>query len=303
MSVHQLHRVAVIGGGMMGRSIATRVAQAGLEVVVNEVSKERAAEVKGILEDALTLEIDRWSLTQSERKAILSRMTFASSHEASSGCGIVVETITEDFAAKKALLAELDALTDPGIPIIVNTSTLSVTELAGGLAHPERVLGMHFLYPATTTRGVEVVRGQVTADEPFAQAIAFARLLGKIPIEEFESPGFVVTRVMMPLVNEAAQVVMEGVASAAQVDLALKLGFDSRVGALEWADRIGLQKMLTWLDYLFRETGDPKFRPCPLLRKLVRAGHLGTHTGRGFFTYDGDGNRTDRLADDGPSLG
>lgn len=287
---------------MMGRSIATRVAQAGLEVVVREVSKARADEVKGILEETLALEIERWSLTQSERKAILSRVAFTDDLARAQGCGLVVETITEDFAAKRALLAELDALIDPVVPIIINTSTLSVTELAGGLAHPERVLGMHFLYPATTSRGVEVVRGQVTAPEVFVQAMEFARVLGKVPIEEFESPGFVVTRVMMPLVNEAAQVVMEGVANAAEVDLALKLGFESRVGPLEWADRIGLQSALTWLDYLFHETGDQRFRPCPLLRKLVRAGQTGTRVGRGFFTYDEDGNRTDRLPDDAPSL-
>jgi 3-hydroxybutyryl-CoA dehydrogenase len=287
---------------MMGRAIATRVAQAGLEVIVREVSKERANEVRSILEEALALEIERWSLTQSERKAILSRIEFTDELGKISDCGLVVETITEDFAAKRALLAELDAVADPSVPVIVNTSTLSVTELAGGLGHPERVLGMHFLYPATTSRGVEVVRGQVTAAEPFAEALAFARLLGKVPIEEFESPGFVVTRVMMPLVNEAAQVVMEGVANAAEVDLALKLGFDSRVGPLEWGDRIGLQKILTWLDYLFHETGDPRFRPCPLLRKLVRAGQTGTLVRKGFFSYDEDGNRTDRLSDDGPSL-
>ncbi len=288
---------------MMGRSIATRVAQAGLEVIVREVNKARAEEVKTILEEALALEIERWSLTRSERKAILSRIEFTDDLQRIESCGLVVETITEDFAAKRALLAELDSIVPPLVPIIVNTSTLSITELAGGLAHPERVLGMHFLYPATTSRGVEVVRGQVTADQQFADAIAFARLLGKVPIEEFESPGFVVTRVMMPLVNEAAQVVMEGVADAAEVDLALKLGFESRVGPLEWGDRIGLQKILTWLDYLFHETGDPRFRPCPLLRKLVRAGQTGAQVRKGFFSYDEDGNRTDRLPDDGPALG
>jgi len=303
MTDQELHTIAVIGGGMMGRSIATRISQAGLTVVLKELDETRAAQVKTILEEALEHQVERWSLTKSEKKAILSRIDLTTGLEYASGCDLVIETIQEEFAAKRALLSEVDERVPPEVPIIVNTSTLSITELAHGLAHPERVLGMHFLYPVTTQPVVEVIRGQVTDNSAFETARHFARLLGKVPIEVFESPGFVTTRVILPLINEAIHVVMEGVASAAEVDLAIKLGYEFRTGPLEWADRVGLHKILNWLEHLFQETGDPKFRPCPLLRKLVRAGHTGTRVGKGFFTYDTQRNRTDRLPDDTPKLG
>jgi len=303
MSERELHRIAVVGGGMMGRSIATRVSQAGLGVVVRDISDERTTQIKELLEKDLDREIERWGLTQSEKKAILARIEFTTDVRKTAGCDLLIETINEDFAAKKALIAELDEVLEPEIPIIVNTSTLSISELAQGLAHPQRVIGMHFLYPVTTTRVVEVVKGVVTSDDAFETARRFARVLGKVPIQEFESPGFVTTRVIMPLINEAAHVVMEGVASATEVDLAIKLGFEFRHGPLEWADRVGLHRILNWLEHLFHETGDAKFRPCPIIRKLVRAGQTGARVGKGFFTYDGERSRLDRLPDDTPKLG
>ncbi|MFN3413024.1 MAG: 3-hydroxyacyl-CoA dehydrogenase family protein [Thermoanaerobaculum sp.] len=302
METPELHQVAVIGGGIMGRSIATKVSQAGLAVMLKEISEERAQQVQQMLDEALQHQVERWTLTGAEKRAILSRITFTASYDGIEACQLAIETIHEDFEDKKNLLSELDQLLAPKVPIVVNTSTLSITELASGLKYPERVLGMHFLYPVPTTRVVEVVRGQVTSNEAFEVARHFARVLGKVPIEVFESPGFVTTRVVLALVNEAMYVVMEGVASAAEVDLAMKLGYDFRMGPLEWADRVGLHKILNWLQHLFEETGDPKFRPCPLLRKLVRAGHTGARAGRGFFTYDENRNRTDRLPDDVPQL-
>lgn len=302
MSERELHRIAVVGGGMMGRSIATRVSQAGLGVVVREITTERVGQVRELLQGDLDREIERWGLTQSEKKAILARIEFTTDVKKTAGCDLLIETINEDFAAKKELIGELDGVLAPAIPIIINTSTLSISELAQGLAHPERVLGMHFLYPVTTTRVVEVVKGQVTSEDAFQTARRFVRILGKVPIQEFESPGFVTTRVIMPLVNEAAHVVMEGVASAAEVDLAIKLGYEFRHGPLEWADRVGLHRILNWLEHLFHETGDAKFRPCPIIRKLVRAGHTGARVGKGFFTYDSERSRLDRLPDDTPKL-
>ena len=302
MSERELHRIAVIGGGMMGRSIATRISQAGLSVVVGEINQARADEVRGILDETLEREIQRWSLTQSEKRAIMSRLEFTDDIDVSKGSDLVIETIQEDFEAKRELLKRLDALHPGEIPIIVNTSTLSISELGQELETPSRLLGMHFVYPVTTQPVVEVVRGQVTSDEAFDVARRFARLLGKVPIEVFESPGFVTTRVVLPLVNEAIHVVMEGVASAAEVDLAIKLGYEFRTGPLEWADRVGLHKVLNWLEHLFHETGEPRFRACPLLRKMVRAGHTGARVGKGFFTYNENRNRTDRLPDDTPRL-
>jgi len=302
MTEHDLHHIAVIGAGMMGRSIVTKVAQSGLSVIVREIGEARAAEVRGILEQSLDHQIERWSLTKSEKKATLSRIQFTTSLEDLGDAQLVVETIQEDFEAKRALLSELDATISPEVPVIVNTSSLSITELAQHVAHPERILGIHFLYPATTTPVAELVRGQVTSNAAFASARAFVRVLGKVPIEVFESPGFVTTRVMLPLINESIHVVMEGVASAGEVDLAMKLGYEFRTGPLEWADRVGLDKILNWMEHIFRETGEPRFRPCPLLRKLVRAGHFGARAGKGFFNYDKDRERTDRLADDTPRL-
>jgi 3-hydroxybutyryl-CoA dehydrogenase len=302
MRESDLRRIGVMGAGMMGRSIATRVSQAGLPVLVREISAERAAETRRILDEILDRDIEKWSLTPAEKRALLSRVDFTHELDAVSDCDLVIETISEDFEAKRTLLAELDVLLPPTVPIIVNTSTLSITELARDLAHPERVLGMHFLYPVTTTPVVEIVRGQVTSDGAFELARDFARILGKVPIEVFESPGFVTTRVVLPLINEAIHTVMEGVASAAEIDLALKLGYEFRTGPLEWADRVGLDKILNWLEHLFHETGEPRFRPCPLLRKLVRAGQTGARTGKGFFTYDEHRTRLDRLPDDTPRL-
>jgi 3-hydroxybutyryl-CoA dehydrogenase len=187
-------------------------------------------------------------------------------------------------------------------PIVINTSTLSITELAAQNSCPDRIVGMHFLYPVTTTRVVEVVRGQLTTDAVYDRAVEFARLLGKVPIKVFEMPGFVTTRVVLPLVNEAMHTVMEGVAEAAEVDLAIKLGFNFTMGPLEWADRTGLDRVLNWMQHLHSESGEPRFRPCPMLKRLVRAGLNGAKTGQGFFSYDANRRRTDRLPDDKPRL-
>jgi len=299
----ELRDVAIIGGGMMGRSIATKVAQAGLNVSLKELSQEALESTRQELERSLDHEIARFGLTASEKKAILSRIRMVTTFDAIGDADLAIETVQEDPTLKRQILRELDRRLAPDHPIVINTSTLSITELASDASRPERILGMHFLYPVTTTRVVEVVRGQLTSDEVFERAIAFARLLGKVPIKVFEMPGFVTTRVALPLVNEAMHVVMEGVASAAEVDLALKLGYDFRVGPLEWADRTGLDRILNWMQHLHDETGEARFRPCPLLRRLVRAGLHGAKTGRGFFTYDANRRRTDRLPDDQPGLG
>jgi 3-hydroxybutyryl-CoA dehydrogenase len=298
----ELHSVAIIGAGMMGRSIATKAAQEGLNVCLKEVSMERAEQCRRELEAELNHSIARFDRTESEKKAILSRIQWVTQFGCAAECDLAIETVQEDRDIKAEILKQLDSLMPRDNPIVINTSTLSITELAASCNRPERILGMHFLYPVTSTRVIEVVRGQLTSDESLEHAVAFARLLGKVPIKVFEMPGFVTTRVVLPLVNEAMHVVMEGVAEAADVDLALKLGFDFRTGPLEWADRVGLDKVLNWLQHLYHESGEPRFRPCPLLKRLVRAGLFGARTGRGFFTYDKNRRRLDRLADDRPGM-
>ena len=298
----ELRDVAIVGGGMMGRSIAAKVAQQGINVRIKELSEEHVRACRRELEAELDRAVRSFDSTESEKRAVLSRIRWETGYEAARGCDLAIETVQEDAELKRSILRELDAVLPSTHPIVVNTATLSITELAASCAHPRRVVGMHFLYPVTQTRVVEIVRGQLTADEIAERAIAFARLLGKVPIKCFEMPGFVTTRVVLPLVNEAIHVVMEGVAEPAEVDLAMKLGYDFRSGPLEWADRVGLDKVLNWLQHLHQETGEPRFRPCPLLKRLVRAGLLGARTGRGFFVYDANRERLDRLPDDRPGL-
>ena len=248
------------------------------------------------------LAIARFDLTNSEKKVILSRIRWVTQLDCASDCDIAIETVQEDFGVKRRILRELDRRMVEDHPIVINTSTLSITELAAQNSCPERIVGMHFLYPVTTTRVVEVVRGQLTTDEVYNRAVEFARILGKVPIKVFEMPGFVTTRVIMPLINEAMHTVMEGVAEAAEVDLAIKLGFNFTMGPLEWADRTGLDRVLNWMKHLHSESGEPRFRPCPMLKRLVRAGQHGAKTGQGFFTYDANRRRIDRLPDDKPRL-
>ncbi len=298
----ELHRVAIVGGGMMGRSLATKVAQEGINVYLKEVSADAVDTAKAELERSLDHSIERFALTGSEKKAILSRITWVTHFDCATDCDLAIEAVQEDFGLKRQILRELDKRMPPEHPIVINTSTLSITELAAQNTQPQRIVGMHFLYPVTTTRVVEVVRGQLTTDEVYERAIEFARILGKIPIKVFEMPGFVTTRVLLPLINEAMHVVMEGVAEAAEVDLAMKMGFEFRIGPLEWADRTGLDRVLNWMKHLQSESGESRFRPCPLLKRLVRAGLHGTKTGRGFFEYDENGRRTDRLPDDKPRM-
>ncbi len=297
-----LHSVTVVGAGMMGRSIASKIAHEGISVCLKEVSMERVEECRGSLEAELDESIHSFERTEAEKKVILSRIRWVTQFGCAAESDLAIETVQEDFEVKRGILRELDALMAKEHPIVVNTSTLSITELASSCNRPERVVGMHFLYPVTTTRVVEVVRGQMTTDEILDRALSFARLLGKVPIKVFEMPGFVSTRVILPMVNEAIHVVMEGVAEAADVDLDLKLGYDFKTGPLEWADRVGLDKVLIWLRHLYEESGEPRFRPCPLLKRLVRAGLLGASTQRGFFTYDANRRRLDRLPDDRTSL-
>jgi len=299
----ELHRITIVGGGMMGRSLATKVAQEGINVYLKEVSAEAVESAQRELERSLDHSIERFALTGSEKKAILSRITWVTHFDCATDSDLALEAVQEDFGLKRQILRELDRRMPPEHPIVLTTSTLSITELAAQNNSPERIVGMHFIYPVTTTRVVEVVRGQLTTEEVYARAIEFARLLGKIPIKVFEMPGFVTTRVLLPLINEAMHVVMEGVAEAAEVDLAMKMGFEFRIGPLEWADRTGLDRVLNWMKHLHHESGEPRFRPCPLLKRLVRAGLHGTKSGRGFFQYDENGRRTDRLPDDKPGLG
>ncbi len=281
----EFRRVGIVGGGSMGRSIAEKLASSGIEVQVLEVSDQAAAASRVELEATLEAELAKWGLTTSEKKALLSRVRFGADPAALADVDLAIESVNEDLARKTAVVRMLGERLPAERVIVTNTSTLSITEIAAASGRPARVIGMHFMYPVPRSPIVEVVRARETSDETFATALALARALGKSPIEVFEYPGYVVTRAMIPFLNEAMHIVMEGVAAADDIDRALSLGYDFKMGPIEYADRVGLDKVLGWMEHLFRELGELKYRPCPLLRQLVRAGHLGRKTGRGFFLW------------------
>jgi 3-hydroxybutyryl-CoA dehydrogenase len=274
----------------MGQGIAVTCASAGLDVLVRE--QDHAHGEQSLLEigEALDRDIAKWRRTESEKKAILARIRLVDALPALEAADIVLEAVPEDLELKTSVFQALDAACPPEDILATNTSTLSVTEIAARTRRSDRVIGLHFLMPVPRVPLVEVVRGLGTSAQTYKSATEFLRLIGKTPIEVFEYPGYVTTRVILPFLNEAMHVVMEGVASAEAVDTSMRLGYGLPVGPLALADRMGLDEVMRWMQYLFDELGDLKYRPCPLLRKMIRAGHLGVKTGRGFFEYDEAGN-------------
>jgi 3-hydroxybutyryl-CoA dehydrogenase len=283
----EFRKICIVGGGPLGRSLAQKVASCGIDVAVLEVSDDLAAKSRDELVGNLDDELRKWGITASEKKAILGRIQFTTDPACVADGDLVVEAVSEDLALKQAVMLRLGAACAPDRVIVTSTSTLSVTEIAAASGRPDRVVGMHFMNPVTRSPIVEVVRGTDTSDATFARGVAFATTLEKTVIEVFEYPGYVVTRAILPFLNEAMYIVMEGVASPEDVDLALRLGYEFKMGPLEYSDRVGLDTVLGWMEHLFDELGDFKYRPCPLLRRMVRAGRLGRKSGRGFFEYKG----------------
>ncbi len=280
--------VGVVGAGTMGRGIAIACAAAGVDVIVLEKSPEALERALAGLARDLDADIAKWRRTEAEKRAVLARVRPARSVEDLSAARLVIEAVPEEAGLKGLVLEDLDRVLAPDAVLATNTSTLSISELATRVRRPERVIGLHFLFPAQRAPLVEIVRGLQTSDAAFAAARDFVRSLGKTGIEVFEYPGYVTTRVLIPFLNEAMHVVMEGVASPEDVDTAMKLGYGLPVGPLALADRMGLDEVMRWMRHLFDELGDAKYRPCPLLRKMVRAGRLGVKSGRGFFDYGSD---------------
>jgi 3-hydroxybutyryl-CoA dehydrogenase len=281
--------VGIVGAGTMGQGIAVACAAAGLDVLVSERSAESAASAMAEIVHCLDHDIAKWRRTASEKKAILARIRTVDALAALEAAQLVVEAVPDDLDLKAAIFQELDRVCPPEDVLATNTSALSVSEIAARSGRPDRILGLHFVTPVPTVPLVEVVRGLRTSDETLQHAVAFVRALGKTPVEVSESPGYVTTRVILPFLNEAMYAVMEGVASAEDVDTSMRLGYGMPVGPLALADRMGLDEVNRWMQHLFDELGDLKYRPCPLLRKMVRGGRLGVKSGGGFFDYDDDG--------------
>jgi 3-hydroxybutyryl-CoA dehydrogenase len=284
--------VGIVGAGTMGQGVAMACASVGLDVLLKDVSLSASAESIAEIGRALDRDIQKWRRTESERRAILARIRGVDAMRELEAANIVIECVPEDLVLKARIFQELDAVCPPEDILATNTSTLSVTEIAARTQRPDRILGLHFLAPVPTVPLVEVVRGLATSDATLQTAFEFVRILGKTGIEVFEYPGYVTTRVIVPFLNEAMHVVMEGVATAEAVDTSMKLGYGMPVGPLALADRMGLDEVMRWMQYLFDELGDLKYRPCPLLRKMIRAGHLGIKSGRGFFVYEGGARET-----------
>jgi len=286
----EIRKVGIVGAGTMGSGIAESVAEKGYEVVLVDRTDELIEDARNRIELSLNKKLEKWSITEAEKRVTLSRIHPTSQLISITPVDLVIEAVMEDPEVKKEIFRTLDNLCREDVIFSTNTSTFSITELAAATGRPDRVIGLHFLNPVTRIKLVEIVRGLKTSDETFAIASKFVASLGKTGVEVYESPGFVTTRVIVPLLNEAMYALMEGVASARGIDTAMKLGFDLARGPLELADCMGLDTVLAFMERLFRDLGDLKFRPCPLLRKLVRAGHLGVKTGQGFFKYDEEGN-------------
>lgn len=278
--------VGVVGGGTMGQGISISCASAGVDVLLVDRTPELGQRSLVAIGETLDRDIAKWRLTASEKRAILARVRLAPGIPGLATAQLVVEAVPDDMSVKAPLFAELDHVCPPATILATNTSTLSVTEIASRTNRADRVIGLHFLNPVPRVPLVEVVRGLDTSDATFATAREFVRLLRKTGVEVFESPGYVSTRVILPFVNEAMHVVMEGVASPEAVDTAMRLGYGLPIGPLALADRMGLDEVMRWMQHLFTELGDLKYRPCPLLRKMIRAGHLGVKSGKGFFEYD-----------------
>ena len=276
----------------MGRGISQLLAAAGIEVTLVDLKEEIIEESMRLLSEEMDAEIEKWGMTISEKKAILSRIRGTTEYEGVDKVDLVIEAVPEDLELKRDIFKKLDRLTPPEMILVSHTSTLSITEIAAATTRPDKVIGLHFLPPVTKIPLVEVVRGLKTSKETINLIKEFGEQhLNKTVVTVYEYPGYVTTRIIVPLLNEAMHVLMEGIASADDIDTAMKLGYGFNVGPLALADLMGLDEVMSWMENLLKELSDHKYNPCPLLRKLVRARHLGKKTGQGFFKYDKEGNK------------
>lgn len=288
MSVHTL---GIVGTGAMGRGIAQLLATKGFEVIMVGRTPSELEHAHQCLDAALQREIERWALTDSEKRVILSRIHTTTDITEMAKADLVIVALVTEIEEDKQIFRTLDQICRKEVILASNTSTLSITEMAADTYRADKVLGCHFLQPTTKARVVQVVRGLKTSNETVAEVMNLLEKLDRVGVEVFESPGYVTTRLIIPLINEACNVLMEGVATAEDIDTAMRLGFEMARGPLEIADRIGLDTVLVMAERLWREYGDMKYRPAPILKKLVRAGNLGVETREGFFKYNADGDR------------
>ncbi|MEQ1693474.1 MAG: 3-hydroxybutyryl-CoA dehydrogenase [Gemmatimonas sp.] len=277
--------VAVVGAGQMGNGIAHVFATNGYAVTMIDVSADALARGKETIGKNLDRQVKKGALSADDAQAALARVAVATALDAVSAADLVIEAATERADLKFRIFEDLDRLAPAGAILATNTSSIAITEIAGHTKRPELVIGMHFMNPVPVMQLVEVIRGLATSDSTCQQVMTLAKSLGKTPVEVNDYPGFVANRILMPMINEAIYCVMEGVGTPDAIDTVMKLGMNHPMGPLTLADFIGLDTCLAILNVLHEGLGDPKYRPCPLLRKYVAAGWLGKKSGRGFYQY------------------
>jgi 3-hydroxybutyryl-CoA dehydrogenase len=280
-----IRTVGVIGSGTMGNGIAQVFAANGFEVRLVDVSAAALDRARATIEKSLAKFVEKGKLKPDERDATLGRLSTATNVEALSTADYLVEAIVEQVDAKRALFQSLDALVRPEVIVASNTSSISITLLGAATRRPDKVLGMHFMNPVPIMTLVELIRGQATSQESMSTAVDLCNRLGKTSVEAADYPGFISNRVLMPMINEAIFALMEGVGTAEGIDTVMKLGMSHPIGPLALADLIGLDVCLAIMEVLQDGLGDPKYRPCPLLRRMVAAGQLGRKSGQGFYRY------------------
>jgi 3-hydroxybutyryl-CoA dehydrogenase len=280
-----IKRVGVVGAGTMGNGIAQVFAQSGFEARLVDASAPALDRARTTIEKSLSRFVEKGKLSAPDRDAAVSRLTTGTDLDSLADAEFVVEAIFEDLQAKRDLFGRLDAITRPDVILASNTSSISITALGAATKRPGQVLGMHFMNPVPMMTLVELIRGQATTPETMKAAFDLCGKLGKTAIQAADYPGFIANRILMPMINEAIFALMEGVGTADAIDTVMKLGMNHPMGPLALADFIGLDVCLAILNVLHDGLGDPKYRPCPLLKRMVAAGQLGRKSGQGFFTY------------------
>jgi 3-hydroxybutyryl-CoA dehydrogenase len=280
-----IQRIGVVGAGTMGNGIAQVFAQAGFEVSLIDTVAPMLDRARGTIEKSLGRFVEKGKVSAADRDAALGRLSTGTDLDVLTDADYIVEAIIEDERAKRDLFTRLDAMTRPDVILSSNTSSISITLLGAATRRPDKVLGMHFMNPVPLMTLVELIRGQATSVETMQTGKDLCTRLGKTAMEAADYPGFIANRILMPMINEAIYALMEGVGTPEAIDTVMKLGMNHPMGPLTLADFIGLDVCLAIMNVLHSGLGDPKYRPCPLLRRMVAAGHLGRKSGRGFYAY------------------
>jgi len=302
-SRYEFTKVGIVGCGILGQEISRMVSSHGIDVTFIEISEEKIQQALNGISNDLDAMIEKWGMTFSEKRAIMSRITGTMNYEDLEGADIVIESVKSrsresSVDLRKRIFREIEKYIEPDAIIATNSTTLVITEMSSELEYPDRCVSLHFLSPADKIPIVEIARGLNTSDETYKKVCEFAKLFEKRVVPVIESPGIISTRLIAPLINEACEILMEGVGKLEDIDATMKMGFGFPLGPFELADKIGLDTIVRWLDNLYREFGDLKYKASPLLKKMVRANHIGRETLRGFYKYNEEGKKISDKKDD-----